>query len=145
MLTLDASVWVSALDPGDAFHGKSATFVDMISRQKLALHGPAIVVLEVSCALSRRLRRAGPADEAARWLRAHPMLTLLAVDDVLLEGAIGIGRERGLRGMDALYAATAALMGAPLVSWDVELLQRAGAKSPMEWMASHANVEGGLG
>lgn len=73
------------------------------------------------------------------------MLTLLAVDDALLESAIAFGRERGLRGMDALYAATAALMDAPLVSWDVELIQRASAKSPTQWMASHANTEGGLG
>ena len=144
MLTLDANVWVSALDPRDAFHGKSAAFLDMISRQKLALHGPAVVVLEVTCALARRLGRAGPADEAARWLRAHPMLTLLAIDDLLLDGAIEIGRERGLRGMDALYAATATLMGAPLVSWDVELIQRAGAKSPTEWMAGHASPSSGL-
>jgi predicted nucleic acid-binding protein len=136
MLTLDANVWVSALDPRDAFHAKSAAFLDLISRQRLALHAPAIVVLEVNCALARRLRRVGPADEAARWLRAHPMLTLLAVDDVLLEGALVIGRERGLRGMDALYAATAALMAAPLISWDAELIQRAGAKSPAAWMAS---------
>ncbi len=73
------------------------------------------------------------------------MLTLLAVDDALLESAIAIGRERGLRGMDAMYAATAALMDAPLVSWDVELIQRASAKSPTQWMGSHANTEGGLG
>lgn len=142
MLTLDANVWVSALEPRDALHGESATFVNMISRQKLALHGPAIVLLEVTCALARRLGRAGPAEEASRWLRAHPTLKLVAVDDLLLEAALAMGRERGLRGMDALYAATAALMEAPLISWDAELIQRAGALSPTRWMAGRAEPQG---
>lgn len=142
MLTLDANVWVSAFEPRDALHGESATFVNMISRQKLALHGPAVVVLEVTCALARRLGRAGPADEAAGWLRAHPALKLIAVDDLLLEAALSIGRERGLRGMDALYAATAAMMKAPLISWDAELIQRAGAISPADWMAENAGGAG---
>lgn len=138
MLTLDANVWVSAFDSKDALHGDSATFLKVISQQKLALHGPATVVLEVTCAIARRLRRAGPADEAARWMRAHPTLKLLAVDDLLLEAGLSMGRDRGLRGMDALYAATAAMMAAPLISWDAELIQRADAMSPADWVAANS-------
>ncbi len=142
MLTLDANVWVSAFDPRDALHRESATFFEMISRQKLALHGPAIVVLEVTSALARRFRRVGPADEAARWLRAYPALQLHPINEGLLDQALTLGSERGLRGMDALYAATAALMAAPLISWDAELIQRAGALSPSTWMAGGADLQG---
>ncbi|HRA54275.1 MAG TPA: type II toxin-antitoxin system VapC family toxin [Thermoflexales bacterium] len=143
MLTLDANVWVAAFDPRDAHHRESATFFEMISRQKLALHGPAIVVLEVTCALARRLRRVGPADEAARWLRAYPALQLHPIDEGLLDQALTLGSERGLRGMDALYAATAVLMDASLISWDSELIQRAGALSPIDWIASQTDSDGG--
>ncbi len=43
-----------------------------------------------------------------------------------------------LRGAIALYAATASLANAPLVSWDDELVSRAGAVTPQQWLAKRA-------
>src|SRR5581483_509543 len=48
-------------------------------------------------------------------------------------------RERGahafLRGADALYVAAAEAFAAPLLSWDRELITRAGAITPQDWLA----------
>lgn len=54
---------------------------------------------------------------------------------MLLRQAISIGPRLLLRGADALYAATAVLYSADLVSWDNELVQRAGAVTPADWLA----------
>lgn len=59
------------------------------------------------------------------------------MDDRYLSTAREIGVRRLLRGGDALYAATAALLDAPLVSWDDELVQRAEALTPDTWLAEH--------
>ena len=142
MLTLDANIWVSAFDPREGFHAQSIAFLAHVARQGLALHGPATVPLEVACAMRRRLRKNAHADDVIGRLRAHPSLVLHPITDRLLDLALALGVERQLRGMDALYAATAALMEAPLISWDAELIQRAGAISPADWMAENAGDAG---
>lgn len=142
MLTLDANIWVSAFDPREGFHAQSAAFLAHVARQGLALHGPATVPLEVACAMRRRLRQNAQADDVVGRLRAHPSLVLHPITDRLLDRALALGVERQLRAMDALYAATAALMHAPLISWDSELIQRAGALSPSTWMAGRADLHG---
>jgi predicted nucleic acid-binding protein len=58
----------------------------------------------------------------------------IPVDEALLAEALRLETERFLRAADALYAATATLTGSPLVSWDNELIQRAGALSPTDWL-----------
>jgi predicted nucleic acid-binding protein len=59
------------------------------------------------------------------------------VDARLLATSVQVGTGAFLRGADALYAATAQLAGAALVSWDNELIQRAGALTPTAWLAAH--------
>jgi predicted nucleic acid-binding protein len=61
-------------------------------------------------------------------------VTHVPVDTVLVETAIRVGTDAFLRGADALYAATALITGSTLVSWDNELIQRAGAHSPTDWL-----------
>ena len=53
--------------------------------------------------------------------------------------AVRLGTTTGLRAADALYAATAARSGdGVLVSWDLELIERAGAVTPPAWLSTHA-------
>lgn len=136
MLTLDANIWVAAFDQRDSFHARSATFLRALARQALSLHGPAFVTLEVACALARRASDAAVGALAEQRLRTHPALALYPLDDRLLAAARELGVQRLLRGGDALYAATAKLVGAPLITWDDELVQRAEALTPDEWLAA---------
>ena len=48
--------------------------------------------------------------------------------------ALRLGTRQVLRGADALYAATALLTGTQLISWDNELVRRAGALTPTAWL-----------
>lgn len=135
MLTLDANIWVAAYDPRDHFHAESAAFLLEAARRALPLNGPAFVLVEAGCALARRARSVAAGQAALERLRLHPLLSLQPLDGALLAAAARLGVQQLLRGADALYAATAEISGAQLVSWDEELIRRAGAISPTDWLA----------
>jgi predicted nucleic acid-binding protein len=139
MLTLDANIWIAAYDPRDRFHAPSTDFLFAATRQAQALNGPAFVLVEIGCALARRAQSATAGQVALERLRQHPLLSLQPLDDALLAAAIRLGVYRLLRGADALYAATAELSSAQLVSWDEELIQRAGAITPTDWLAASSS------
>lgn len=137
MLTLDANVWIAAFDPLDRFHEESAVFLLAAAQRRLRLHGPALLIVEAACALARRAQSSTAGERALEQLRAYPLLTLHPLDDQLLAAAARLGSQRFLRAGDALYAATAALLDAPLISWDSELIRRANALTPADWLAAH--------
>jgi predicted nucleic acid-binding protein len=70
-------------------------------------------------------------------LRTHPSLRVHTLDETYLSTAREIGVRLLLRGGDALYAAAAKLLDAPLISWDDELVLRAGAFTPDSWLAEN--------
>jgi len=71
-------------------------------------------------------------------MAGHPALHLEPISDVLVQEAERLGLERRLRGADALYAATAARLGCPFLSWDRELVARGGAQLPSDWLAGRS-------
>ncbi len=134
MLTLDANIWVAAFDAHDRFHERSVSFLRAVASADRQLHAPAFLVVEVACALARRSGNAGIGAAAAARLQAHPALELHALDAQLLGMATDVGARHRLRGADALYAATAELTRAALISWDAELVTRAGGTTPDIWL-----------
>lgn len=138
MLTIDAGIWIAVYDPRDSFHRASAMFLTAVAEQHLALYGPAFVTVEAGCALARRTQDTQAGSKAVDRLNAYPLLTLLPVNERLLLTAADLGIRYRLRGADALYAATAALAKAPLVTWGAELIQRAGAMTPSDWLSNNA-------
>lgn len=137
MLTLDANIWIAAYDPGDRFHPPSTAFLSTVAERHLALHGPAFLLVEAVCALARRAQSPAAGERALEQLRRHPTLVLHPMNDQLLAIAAQLGARQLLRGADALYAATAAMLNAPLISWDEELIRRTGALSPTDWLAAN--------
>lgn len=136
MLALDANLWVSAFDPADPFHDDSVAVFRAAAERGLPLAGPAYVVLESVCALARRVGDTAVARAAGKKMAEHPALHLEPLSAELLAEAERLGVDRRLRGADALYAATAARLRCPLVSWDSELIARGGALSPRDWLAA---------
>jgi len=135
-LVVDASVWVSALDSSDEFSLESRRFLDAAVKRGVRLELPAHALVEIACALARRLGDARSArDLAARLVRA-PGVHLHALTPELLERAGFLGTELMLRSGDALYLALSRQIEAPLVAWDAELVERAGAVNPGRWMAA---------
>jgi predicted nucleic acid-binding protein len=134
MLTLDANVWISAYDPHDRFNADSTRFLRVVTSRALILNAPALLLVEVACAIARRAGDAGAGDAAYDRLVRYPGLVVHPLSEYLVGVAARLGSRQLLRGADALYAATAALVNAPLVSWDDELVQRAGAVAPSVWL-----------
>jgi predicted nucleic acid-binding protein len=74
---------------------------------------------------------------ALERLRLHPLLTLQPLDEDLVANASRVGIQYLLRGADALYAATAELTNAQLILWDNELVHRANAITPLDWLIAN--------
>lgn len=137
MLALDANVWIAAFDAADVFHAESIAVFAEAARLSEPLAGPSFVVLESICALARRVRDPRFARAAGAQMIEHPALHLEPMSDALLAEAVRLGVPSTLRGADALYVATASRLGCLLLSWDRELIERGGAQSPRDWLATN--------
>jgi predicted nucleic acid-binding protein len=134
VLVVDASVWVAAADRSDRFWESSRRFLAETTGRNIAVVVPAIVEVEVACALARRLRD----PDAGRRLGAEIIQSLASevheADAAALKGAVAVGTELFLRAGDALYAGLADRVGGQLISWDEELVDRANAVTPELWL-----------
>lgn len=92
------------------------------------------------CALARRVGDPAVARAASEKMRSIRHSIFEPLTEVLFAAAEQLGVDRRLRGADALYAATAARLGCPLLSWDSELINRGGALSPRDWLAANAGT-----
>jgi predicted nucleic acid-binding protein len=136
-VTVDASVWIAAADPSDLFHQESRAFLAATRRTGVPIVIPMFAVVEVACALSRRRRDAVTGRRLADGLLRLAAVAQIPMDTALLVIALRRGSDQFLRGADALYAATAHRTGSTLISWDQELVRRAGAISPTDWLAAN--------
>jgi predicted nucleic acid-binding protein len=134
-LVIDASVWVAAADARDPLSPQSRAFLTMVTGRALSVTLPAVARLEVACALARRWRDAQAGRRLADALLAGPTIRERPVDAGLVAKAVELGTEAFLRGADALYAAVARSEDAELVAWDADLVARAGARTPSEWLS----------
>ena len=141
VLVVDASVWVSAADATDAFSEPSRTFLSSLARRATPVALPDLAELEVACALARRLGDGQRGKDLAGQMLRSPLITVHALDSSLLRRAVEVGTRKLLRAGDAVYAAVGELTGAVVVSWDGELIERAGAVTPREWMQENGPQE----
>jgi predicted nucleic acid-binding protein len=140
MLTVDANVWVAAADQNDLFFTASRNFLTQAARQRLNIYLPAFTQIEIACALARKRQDAEAGRQLATAILGSPQITHVQLDASFLAQAILTGTESFLRGADALYAATAAICRTQLISWDDELVRRAGAITPTDWLAENTET-----
>lgn len=133
MLVVDASVWVAAFDPTDTHHLPSVAFLRAVEAEHVPVVVPAFGVVEIACAIARRTGSETAASSATRALMADPDLSVEPMSAELLAAATQVGISRRLRGADALYVATALIVGGRLVAWDREMLERGDALEPTVW------------
>ena len=101
------------------------------------IHVPTFALVEVACALARKLRDSARGQRLANLILNASAAKQHAVNATLLARSLNIGSSKFLRGADALYVATAEIAGCALVSWDKEHIQRAGAFSPDDWVLAN--------
>lgn len=123
-IVVDASVWASFAMPRDGFHNPSHDWLVSVRRASVALVGPTLVLAEVTGAIVRRTGSHEAARNALRALRQIGSVELVAIDDALGTEAAELAAGLRLRGADAVYVATAAHLGGPLVTWDAEMITR---------------------
>ncbi|WP_419166820.1 type II toxin-antitoxin system VapC family toxin [Candidatus Palauibacter sp.] len=137
-LVIDASVWVSAADATDALSESSRAFLSLVVERELPIALPQLAKLEIACALSRRLRDAERGRGLADQMLGSPLVTMYSLNRAMLRQALQVGTRGFLRSGDALYAALAEWLDAEVVSWDGELIDRAGASTPTGWIERNA-------
>lgn len=137
MITLDASVWVAALNSNDPCHAESVHFLRRITSKSVRVHTPSYALVEIACALARRKQNAAQGREAMEKVRQWPQLTVILATDYLPGASIDAGLRHSLRAGDATYVAAAVLTATPLITWDTELIQRTQAITPTHWLTSH--------
>lgn len=133
-LVIDASVWVSAADPTDDLSERSRAFLSRVAARELPIVLPEFAKLEIACALARRLHSAEHGRSLADRMLESPRMSTYSVNRAMLRSAIELGTRNRLRAGDALYAAVARAAEGQLVSWDRELIARAGALTPEAWL-----------
>lgn len=141
MITIDASVWVAADTSDEAARDVSRALLRAVLEARLAVHQPALSLVEVTAAVARRTQDANLAREAGQRILEMPFLVVHPLDlDSASEAAALAGHVR-LRAADAVYAATALRHGTQLVTLDQELRERSAlvvdALTPAEWLAHH--------
>ena len=126
-MVIDASVWISSLLTGDVNHTRTLTWLRRQIAATTSLFAPMLFLSEVSGGVVRRTGRPRLARRVLNDLLAAPTLRLVPVDEHLARSAADLAIELRLRGADALYVAVARDLGIPLVTWDREQRERAGA------------------
>jgi predicted nucleic acid-binding protein len=124
-VVVDASVWVSWLQPQDVNHHASHFWMGRYNITQGKLVAPTILLVEVAAAVSRRTGQAALARQAVNSLTSISEMPLLPLDFTLVQTAVDIATDLQLRAGDAAYVAAAYQLGIPLISWDREHLQRA--------------------
>lgn len=119
-LTIDSSVFISALLPKDRFYDESRNFFEQIKRQEIIIVEPITVVLEICNILVKN----GVQDVRVvldRLLKFH----ILELDKSILRDAHFVFQKCKLKTADALVVWCASVSESVLVSWDIRLLREA--------------------
>ena len=127
MIVVDASVWVSALGRHDIHYRASRQWLDQYMAEGGLVIAPVILLAEVAGAIARLRSSPRHGRQAMSRLLEAPRLRLVPHDGGFAQTAARVAADLRLRGADAIYVTVALVLGIPLVTWDREQQQRAGA------------------
>lgn len=113
-------------------------FLAAVARLEEPVHLPTLVMVEVAAAIARKTGDADLARDAGAAVLATPGLVLHVLDASVAAEAAAVATRDRLRGVDAIYVATATRAGSTLITLDGEVLQRAQGlvvRTPKAWLA----------
>ena len=108
MPTVDANVWVAGIDVADPHHETSLRFLGSVQSSARPLLGPSLLIVEVACAIARRIGDLELALAAAKTLHGLSTVRLFVHDEASEPAALAVGVRQRLGGAEAFYAAVAA-------------------------------------
>lgn len=124
-VVVNASVLVSQVSSREAYHVASSAWIAHYMADDGLLVEPEFVLIEVASAISRQTGQTKFAEQVAQTLQQSDAISLIALDDTLLQEGVRIAANLRLRAGDSIYVALARQLNIPLISWDKEQLQRA--------------------
>jgi predicted nucleic acid-binding protein len=95
LLTLDASVWISAFTPGEPDHEASRNLVDALLASRRPLVEPTLFLVEIAGAIARR-RDPDIASEVAQAAAGLPWIRWIALDDDMARLALALACQHRL-------------------------------------------------
>ncbi|RLD07579.1 MAG: hypothetical protein DRI56_06615 [Chloroflexota bacterium] len=123
-VVVDASIWVARLIDGDVFHSISRQWLDKQRDKGMSFLAPTLLLVEVAAAISRRTGSSDLAQRAIDALENLPNLRLIDMDHKVVQTAIRVGVDLGVRGADAFYIAIAQNLNLPLATLDIDQRER---------------------
>lgn len=124
MRVVDASVWVSLFVLEDVNHLPSLAWYKSYTTQDGRFVLPALALTEVAGAIARRMGRPRMGKRVVQQLLETPHITIMPISQELAMSSAYIAADLRLRGADAVYVAVANQLGAPLITWDKEQMER---------------------
>ncbi|MEK7215132.1 MAG: PIN domain-containing protein [Chloroflexota bacterium] len=131
LLVVDSSVFVAAFRPEEPAHQAARSLLLSLRSGENAADCPLTVLLEVGAAIRRRTGSQELASRVVQLLRDVDHLRFSPFDALSGASALHVALATALRGMDAIVVARAVDLGAPLASFDLEMLQRAQPLVPL--------------
>jgi len=105
-------------------HATSRQLLDLLATRSIPIVVPNLVLAEVAGAISRTRNNTAQADAFAVLLGNLPNVTLVPLDNILIQQTQTLAARHALRGADAVYAAVALQANCTLISLDNEHLTR---------------------
>jgi predicted nucleic acid-binding protein len=127
LVVIDASAWVSRIMLQDSNHLAALSWIDRHLLNGGLLVAPILLVTETAATISRITGLSARGHLAAHGLYAMPEMSLVQIDQALVDEATDLASNLGLRGADAYYVAVAKTLGLSLVTFDKEQLSKASA------------------
>jgi predicted nucleic acid-binding protein len=124
-LTIDASVFVRSMSPGENGHGECVQLIERAGAARVPVVLPVLALIELAAGLARRRVPEPLMRELLGRMRQMPLLTLVPLDEALMEETVDVVVSTRTHGADSVYVAVARRYGSTLVTLDEEQRIRA--------------------
>jgi predicted nucleic acid-binding protein len=121
---IDTTAWISRLITTDGNHAKARVWLNNFMVNGGTLVAPTLFAVEVGTNVSRITGKSRRGRAAVVQIYNLPVMTLVPMDQALVEEATDIGIDFAIKASDAFFVAIAKRLGIPLVTFDKDQLNR---------------------
>lgn len=140
-LTIDASVYLAAVERDAASFNEAREFLRCVLSEGYEVYLPRVFLLELTAALSQMVETPSIYALLARQWAIAENVRWLDIDGSFTRAACELAEKGKLRVSDAIYTVTARVSGGVLVSLDPAMLEGAGSHVSVFTPASFIGVE----
>jgi predicted nucleic acid-binding protein len=145
-LTVDANIWVGALDVNDPACETCRACLVKAAEKSARLYSPVLLPVEVAATIGRKTRNTRQGQLAAAWVRNFVGHVWQPLTEESAADAERVAATLFLRGADAIYVAVARLSDAVLLTYDAEVIARAAktvcVMTPDDWLSVVGRQQG---